>query len=113
MFYKLKSDFQNIHVVLNNGLQMYQMFLGSSQLSFIPTIFLLSSYHLKHFLNNNLNRYEVQCQQSFEEVCHTSYEAKTENVCQDSVKEECKIVHDRQCEPVVETKCRLVKDTTV
>ena len=72
-----------------------------------------SSYHLKHFLNNNLNRYEVQCQQSFEEVCHTSYEAKTENVCQDSVKEECKIVHDRQCEPVVETKCRLVKDTTV
>ena len=65
------------------------------------------------FLNNNLNRYEVQCQQSLEEVCHTSYEAKTENVCQDSVKEECKIVHDRQCEPVVETKCRLVKDTTV
>ena len=86
---------------------------GSSQLSFIPTIFLLSSYHLKHFLNNNLNRYEVQCQQSLEEVCHTSYEAKTENVCQDGVKEECKIVHDRQCEPVVETKCRLVKDTTV
>ena len=65
------------------------------------------------FLNKNLNRYEVQCQQSLEEVCHTSYEAKTENVCQDSVKEECKIVHDRQCEPVVETKCRLVKDTTV
>ena len=97
----------------HQNLQMYQMFLGSSQLSFISTMFLLSSYHLKHFLNNNLNRYEVQCQQSLEEVCHTSYEAKTENVCQDGVKEECKIVHDRQCEPVVETKCRLVKDTTV